>query len=103
MDSIDQLFTVTDGQGKKVKINKLLSIPERVFLKNYKRYYKDLLPLSMYYLRTHNPGEVVPFVHGIILGIILEKRKLKVNFDNELLHIDFSIIDKIINRIPFKL
>lgn len=73
-----ELFEIINSKGKKIPAKKFFLEVEKLFSKNFDKYSKNILPLSLMYCGDKNPFESLMFSVGILSGYVISKKKYKI-------------------------
>ena len=63
---------------KEISAEKLLCMAENIFCDNYEKYTYNILPLAKLYCGSRFPRQIIMFAIGILAGMIIEKKKIKI-------------------------
>ena len=100
---INTLFNITTSDGQKVELEALFSGAEKILGKNFKKYTKNVIPLSLAYCGGQSPYDALIFSIGVICGSIITKKKLKIVFSDDGTMTIPTIVFQMINELRSKL
>lgn len=77
----DDTIEIRDSKGKVIHLDEFFRGVEEVLSNNFKKYCKNIIPLSFYYCGSRHPFEAMMFTVGILCGIVINKKGYKIKFN----------------------